>query len=143
MGRRSALVAWGRQQASPAAPWPSDRTYTHMGDSVERQLTNMLLHRHESDHFNSVQRLNDKDKWSTTQVLMCVYNRETTCGFISPLRQQQLLCLLHFLHPTHHHSTPIHRPLFYATDHWNLALDVPGVHKDKHILLFYLFRYNQ
>lgn len=75
---------------------------------------------------------------------MCtVHEREKACRFISPLRQQQLLCLLHFLHPAHHHSTPIRRPPFYAADHWTLALDVPDVHTAELILLFYLFRYNQ
>lgn len=48
---RSALVAWWRQQASPAAPLPSDRTYTHMGDSVESERTNMPLCEHENDGF--------------------------------------------------------------------------------------------
>lgn len=64
--------------------------------------------------------------------------REKQLHLISPLRQQQLLCLLHFPHPAHHHSIPIRHPLFYAADHWNLALDVPDVHTAELILLAFL-----
>lgn len=52
-------------------------------------------------------------------------SREGKSIFISPSKQLRPLYPPRFLHPAHHHSTPTHRPLFYAADRWTLELDAP------------------
>lgn len=44
---------------------------------------------------------------------------------VSPAKQRQQLYPPRFLHPAHRHSTPTHRPPFYAADRWTLVLDAP------------------
>lgn len=90
-------------------------------DSVTRQWTNVLLHRHEHRNLSMAQ-----TRRRITKVFMCACEGLMTGRSISPLRQRQPLCPLRFPRPARHRSIPIRRPPFYAADRWNQALDVPG-----------------
>ena len=48
-----------------------------------------------------------------------------------PWAVKLLLCLPHFLHLVHRHSTPSHHLQSYADVRWNLGLSGPAQHKDR------------